>query len=157
FDMYTSMLERTVRELKGESVEEETSSAVNLGVDIRIPEDFIRDMSQRLRAYKRISSAGDEEELNGIRTEIADRFGPIPDSVDSLFEYARLRREASRLGVVSVDREGDRLAIKFSESARVDPEKLVGIVSSGAGRFTPSGVLKMQIEGDDDQAVMKEV
>ena len=157
FDLYTSMLERTVRELKGEQIDEESSANINLGVDIRIPEDFIRDMSQRLRAYKRISSAKDEDELNAIRSEIADRFGPIPESVASLFTYARLRREASRIGVVSIDREADRLTIKFAESARIDPEKLVGFVSKGTARFTPAGVLKLQIESDDDQAVMHEV
>src|SRR6266705_932858 len=134
FDLYTQMLERTVRELKGEPVEDEVSTAINLGVDIRIPEDYIYDMSQRLRTYKRISSAESEDELADMHAEIADRYGPIPETVENLFEYSRLRREASKLGIISIDREGDRLAVKFTEQAKIDPDKLIAMVSEGSAR-----------------------
>ncbi len=157
FDLYTQMLERTVRELKGEPIEDEISTAINIGVDIRIPEDYIYDMSQRLRTYKRISSAESEDELADIHAEIADRYGPIAETVENLFEYARLRREASRLGVVSIDREGDRLAVKFTESAKIDPDKLIAMVSSNAASFTPSGVLKINVNAQTDTAVFDEV
>ena len=63
FDLYTQMLERTVAELRGEQVEDETTVSINLGVDVAIPEDYIQDMGQRLRTYKRVSSARDEELL----------------------------------------------------------------------------------------------
>jgi len=157
FDLYTQMLERTVRELKGEPIEDEVSTAISLGIDIRIPEDYIYDMSQRLRTYKRISSAESEEELADIHAEIEDRYGPIPGTIENLFEHARLRREASRLGVVSIDREGDRLAIKFTETAKIDPDKLITMVSTGIASFAPSGVLKMSLEADTDAAVFVEV
>jgi transcription-repair coupling factor (superfamily II helicase) len=151
------MLERTVRELKGQPIEDETSTAINLGVDIRIPEDFIYDMSQRLRTYKRISSAESEEELGDIHAEIADRYGAIPESVENLFEYARLRREASRLAVVSIDREAERLAVKFSEKAKIDPEKLITMVSSGDATFTPAGVMKVNLKAENDVEIFAEV
>lgn len=157
FDLYTQMLERTVRELKGEPVEDEVSSAINLGIDIRIPEDYIYDMSQRLRTYKRISSAESEEELADVHAEIADRYGPIPETIENLFEYSRLRREASKLGIISIDREGDRLAVKFTEQAKIDPEKLIALVSSGSASFAPSGVLKLGLRAEDDAAVFDEV
>ncbi len=157
FDLYTQMLERTVRELKGEPVEDEVSTAINLGVDIRIPEDYIYDMSQRLRTYKRISSAESEEELADVHAEIADRYGAIPETIESLFEYSRLRREASALGIISIDREADRLAVKFSEKAKIDPDKLIALVSSGSASFAPSGVLKIRLESQDDAAVVDEV
>jgi transcription-repair coupling factor (superfamily II helicase) len=157
FDLYTQMLERTVRELKGEPIEDEVSTAINLGVDIRIPEDYIYDMSQRLRTYKRISSAESEEDLADVHAEIADRYGPIPETVENLFEFSRLRREAARLGIVSIDREGDRLAVKFSEAAKIDPDKLIALVSSNAGTFAPSGVLKIRMKAQADAAVFAEV
>ena len=157
FDLYTQMLERTVRELKGEPIEEEVSTTINLGLDIRIPEDFVYDMSQRLRTYKRISSAESEEELAEVHAEISDRYGPIPETVESLFEFAKLRREATRLGVISIDREADRLAVKFSEQAKVDPDKLIAMVSEGSASFAPSGVLKIRLESRDDAAVFDEV
>jgi transcription-repair coupling factor (superfamily II helicase) len=157
FDLYTRMLERTVRELKGEPVEDEVSTAINLGVDIRIPEDYVYDMSQRLRTYKRISSAESEEDLADVHAEIADRYGPIPETVENLFEYSRLRREASRLGIISIDREGDRLAVKFTEQAKIDPDKLIAMVSEGSASFAPSGVLKISVEAQDDASLFAEV
>jgi len=157
FDLYTQMLERTVRELKGERVEDEVSTAINLGVDIRIPEEYIYDVSQRLRTYKRISSAESEEELADIHAEIEDRYGPIAETVENLFEFARLRRETSRLGIISIDREGDRLAIKLSEQAKIDPDKLISLVSGGEATFAPSGVLKVRLKSEDDAAVFSEV
>jgi transcription-repair coupling factor (superfamily II helicase) len=157
FDLYTQMLERTVRELKGEPIEEEVSTTINLGLDIRIPEDYVYDMSQRLRTYKRISSAESEQELAEVHAEIEDRYGPIPATVESLFEFAKLRREASKLGVISIDREGERLAVKFSEGAKVDPDKLVAMVSAGSASFAPSGVLKVRLGSQDDAAVFDEV
>jgi transcription-repair coupling factor (superfamily II helicase) len=157
FDLYTQMLERTVRELKGEPVEDEVSTAINLAVDIRIPEDYIYDMSQRLRTYKRISSAESESELADVHAEIEDRYGPIPETIENLFEYARLRREASKLGIISIDREGDRLAVKFTEQARINPDKLIAMISEGVASFAPSGVLKIGLESQDDAAVFDEV
>ncbi|HBY61491.1 MAG TPA: transcription-repair coupling factor, partial [Solibacterales bacterium] len=66
FDMYVRLLEETVHELKGEEVPLEIHSTLSLGLDIRIPPDYIGDEHQRLRAYKRIADAGDEEQAAKI-------------------------------------------------------------------------------------------
>src|SRR5215510_1772775 len=149
FDLYSQMLERTIAELKGEAVEDETSVSLNLGVDVAIPEDYIQDMGQRLRTYKRVSSARDEASLQEIRAETEDRYGRVPLPVERLFSYARLRRLAEEIGIVSVDRTPDGIALKFSEKARVSPEKLAGFVGQHMGAvFTPNGVLRLTL-GED--------
>jgi transcription-repair coupling factor (superfamily II helicase) len=156
FDLYTQMLERTVAELRGEEVEDETSVALNLGVDVSIPEDYISDMGQRLRTYKRVSSARDEATLTAIRTETEDRYGRVPLSLDRLFAYARLRRLAEELGVLSLDRTPDGVAIKFSEKARISPEKLAQYVSQNEGAsFTPNGVLRLVLTEDEQDEVLE--
>jgi transcription-repair coupling factor (superfamily II helicase) len=145
FDLYTQMLERTVQELRGEQIEDETSVSINLGVDVSIPEDYITDMGQRLRTYKRVASARDDEALEQIRRETEDRYGRLPESVERLFGYARLRRAAEETGVVSIDRTPAGLAFKLKETARVSPDKLLTLVGSGAGAsFSPSGVLRVE-------------
>ncbi len=155
FDLYTQMLERTVAELRGEAVEDETSVSINLGVDVAIPEDYISDMGQRLRTYKRVSSARDEATLRAILVETQDRYGRLPESVERLFDYARLRRLAEEVGVISIDRTATGIAIKLGEKARVAPEKLMALVESrkGAG-FTPNGVLRLDLnEKETDGAL----
>jgi transcription-repair coupling factor (superfamily II helicase) len=155
FDLYTTMLERTVAELRGEEVEDETSVALNLGVDVAIPEDYISDMGQRLRTYKRVSSARDEATLTSIRTETEDRYGRIPLSVERLFAYARLRRLAEELGILSIDRTPDGVAVKFSEKARIAPEKLMEFMGTQPGAvFTPNGVLRLVLTEDEQDNVL---
>src|SRR6201989_3377319 len=55
FELYTTMLERTVRELKGEIKEETPETQLNLGISLRIDESYITEENQRLRIYKRIA------------------------------------------------------------------------------------------------------
>src|SRR5262249_15494592 len=150
--LYTQMLERTVQELRGEEIAEETGTQLNLGVDTRIPDDYIADMSQRLRTYKRIASARSDEELNRISEEVADRYGRLPMPVENLFSYARVRRESERLGIISIDRVGDSLAIKLGEKARVEPDSLLKLLNENKlASFSPTGVLKLKLgpAGDD--------
>jgi transcription-repair coupling factor (superfamily II helicase) len=150
FDLYTKMLERTIMELKGETVEDEISVSLNLGVDVSIPQDYINETSQRLRTYKRISSADSEEKLLGIYTEIQDRYGKIPESVNNLFDYARLRKLAEAMQIVSVDKTNNGFAIKLSENAHVAPEKLMQILSDYEGStFSPNGILRVVIGAEN--------
>jgi transcription-repair coupling factor (superfamily II helicase) len=156
FDLYTQMLERTVAELRGETITDETSVSINLGVDVAIPEDYINDMGQRLRTYKRVSSARDEETLRAIRAETQDRYGRVPPSVEQLFEYARLRRLAEEVGVISIDKTPGGLAFKLGEKARVAPEKLMQMVAGGNGAsFTPSGVLRLELTEDERERLLE--
>jgi len=150
FDLYTKMLERTIAEIRGDEIVDETSVSINLGVDVSIPKDYIADTSQRLRTYKRISSAESEDELVRIHAEIEDRYGRIPRSVDQLFEYGRLRKLAEKMAIVSIDRTADGIAIKLGESARVAPEKLMRFVEESDGAsFSPTGILRMAVTTAD--------
>src|SRR5438132_2962398 len=156
FDLYTQMLERTVAELRGEQVEDEPTVSINLGVDVAIPESYIADMGQRLRTYKRVSSARDEEALAAIRAETEDRYGRIPEPVENLFDYARLRQTAETVGIVSIDRIREGIAIKLAEKARVAPEKLMELIRGREGAsFTPSGVLRLDLSDEEKDHVLK--
>jgi transcription-repair coupling factor (superfamily II helicase) len=158
FDLYTQMLERTVQELRGEEIEEEISTQLNLGVDTRIPDNYIADMSQRLRTYKRIASARSDEELNRIADEAADRYGRLPMPVENLFRYARVRREAERLGVVSIDRVGENLSLKLGEKARVEPGGLLLFLDENkSASFSPTGVLKVKLEAGVEELLADKV
>ncbi|MGQ0542297.1 MAG: transcription-repair coupling factor [Blastocatellia bacterium] len=144
FDLYTKMLERTIGEIRGDEITDEISVSINLGVDVSIPKDYIVEASQRLRTYKRISSAETEDVLLQIYTEIEDRYGRIPRSVDNLFAYGRLRKLAEQTGIVSVDKAGSGFAIKLSENAKVSPEKLMEFLSSNEkASFSPTGILRV--------------
>lgn len=147
FDLYTKMLERTISELRGDEVADETSVSMNLGVDVSIPKDYISEAGQRLRTYKRISSADNEETLLQIHAEVEDRYGRIPHSVENLFNYGRLRKLAEQMAIVSIDKVAEGVAIKLGENARVDPERLMAFLAEhSSASFSPSGILRTPIE-----------
>jgi transcription-repair coupling factor (superfamily II helicase) len=146
FEMYTSMLEKTIRELRGQEMPEEVEAQLNLGIDIRIPADYIREENHRLRMYKRVAGVESEQELSDVQAEMEDRYGPLPPAVRSLAEYAALRLVARRIGVAAIDRKREHVAIRFLQNAKVDPQKLARFVASNGGaQFTPNGMLKYQL------------
>jgi transcription-repair coupling factor (superfamily II helicase) len=148
FDTYVRLLDETVRELKGEEVVPEIHSALNLGLDIRIPSDYISDESQRLRAYRQIASAADAIARERAEKELEDRYGKVPEAVRNLIQYSALKTTAEQIGIEAVDRRGTFLNVKFHSKTRVDPERLMGIVSKTKGaQFTPAGVLMLPLDG----------
>ena len=145
FDLYCKLLEHTVEELRGEAPEEEISTSINLNLDIRIPTEYIADAGQRLRLYKRVSSSGDADELEAMRMEITDRFGRYPEPVENLFRYARLRQETLALQIQSVERGKDCIFMRFVDSSKVDPEKLLKLMMRNKrATFSPQGLLTLE-------------
>jgi transcription-repair coupling factor (superfamily II helicase) len=148
FDMYCQMMERAVSVLKGEEAKPEMRATINLGLDIRIPQEYIANENLRLRTYKRIAGILNETEREEVNRELADRFGPPPPAVGNLLDYALLKGVAERLLVSNIDRRTNEVGIKFHEETPVSPETLVGLIRSrGEGmRLDPSGTLWMRIE-----------
>jgi transcription-repair coupling factor (superfamily II helicase) len=154
FDTYMKLLEETIRELKGEELEDERHAAVNLRVDLRIEERFIEDMNQRLAIYRRIAAVRTEEELERTVEEVRDRYGPLPASVLNLADYSRIRLMADRLGVETLDREGQTVVLKFRPDAPIDATFLVRLVQSRDDlMILPPTVLKMDLRKPGDRPV----
>ena len=128
FDMYMKLLEQTIKELKGEEIEDDIRANVNLRVDLRIDEGFIPDMNQRLTVYRRFAAVRNESELDRLMDEVRDRYGMPPDSVLNLAEYASIRLMADRIGLESVDREAQTVVLKFRPDAKLDPQWLFRVV-----------------------------
>jgi transcription-repair coupling factor (superfamily II helicase) len=146
FEMYTKLLEETIREMKGERVEEEVETSMNLGVDIYIPKNYIADENLRMTFYKKIASAQNDNRLDDIRNEMRDRFGALPPNVENLFRFVKVKRFAQTLGVTSIVREGARGVVKMTQHAHIDPNKLLQLIGDNPQvRFSPNGVLSFPL------------
>ncbi|MCS6951642.1 MAG: transcription-repair coupling factor [Bryobacterales bacterium] len=149
YETYVRLLEETMRELKGEPAPLEVHTTLNLGLDLRIPPDYIADEQQRLRAYKRIAEVSDPEAAARILADLRDRYGPPPDAVAQLVQFALLKSVAERLGIVSIERRSGALHLKFHPESPVDPAGLMELVRRTPGaQFTPAGVLRLPLDGD---------
>jgi transcription-repair coupling factor (superfamily II helicase) len=155
FELYTTMLERTVRELKGEIKEEALETQINLGLNIRIPAEYIKEENQRLRMYKRIAGVESEAQLEDVAGELGDRYGTPPGPVRNLLDYAALKLLSQRVGVAQIERRKDAVSIRFTEKANVEPERLARFVASEPGaQFTPAGILKFSLKQKQPEQIL---
>jgi len=155
FDYFIHLLEQTIRELKGEIVEE-VKSEINLKVAIQIPEDYLPQMNLRLNLYKRVSSAESLDEIKTIEDEIRDRFGPLPQSVLNLCQYGRVKFLAQRLKIKAVDRLDERVIFKFLPATTAELNRMTSLLNKYAGTLTPQGVMSLALQARQDEEFLRE-
>ncbi|HMF59823.1 MAG TPA: TRCF domain-containing protein, partial [Vicinamibacterales bacterium] len=113
----------------------------------RIDDQYIPDMNQRLTVYRRMAGVRSDDELQKLVLEVRDRYGPPPESVQNLAEYAAIRVLADRIGLESLDREGPAVVLKFRPDAKLDPAWLFRIVQErGDLTLIPPATLKLDLK-----------
>ena len=124
-------------------------SEVDLHIAALIPEDYLPDVHTRLIMYKRIASARSTAELQDTREEMIDRFGMLPQQLKDLFMIARLKQKASPLGIRKIDlgKQGGRII--FSDTANVDPARVIKLIQSEPQTY--------RFDGHDKLRVIKEL
>jgi transcription-repair coupling factor (superfamily II helicase) len=158
FEMYTGMLDRAIRELKGEELSDKVSTQLNLGIDLRIPTQYIAEENQRLRMYKRAAGVENEAALDDVRKELRDRYGEPPAPVRYLLAASALKLLCERVGVLAIDRKRDSVTIKFTEQAAIEPERLARFVAQARGaQFSPGGVLKFNVKSTQPEELIDQL
>ena len=138
-DLYSQLLQEAVRELQeadaqGEEAIAQTPAAqelprVELPLPARIPESYIPHMPVRLAVYQRLARTSDRGEIPGLREELRDRFGPLPQDVENLLQVAGLRALAGGLGILSITKSGEALVLALDGpvgGARVPLQRALG-------------------------------
>jgi transcription-repair coupling factor (superfamily II helicase) len=139
YETYMQMLEETIEELRGHVRDAEIDPEIRLPVSAKLPEDYVPEVSQRLVLYKRLASAREGSEVDRIRDEILDRYGPLPREGEDLLRVIRLKIAARQLGVVTLEVQRGDLVLTVGPSARIDPQRLLSLLTQagGAMRVTP--------------------
>jgi transcription-repair coupling factor (superfamily II helicase) len=114
-DTYMRLMERTVKRLKeGEGAEHEDVRAdISLAGSAYLPDEYIQDESQKLHLYRRLSRMEEPEEVEALREELRDRFGPLPDEAERLLDADILRILGTRLGIERIFVRGREARITF--------------------------------------------
>ncbi|HEY2506125.1 MAG TPA: transcription-repair coupling factor [Streptosporangiaceae bacterium] len=127
FDLYVKMIGEAVREMRGEGPAERAEVRVELPVDAHIPHDYVTGERLRLEAYTRIASIESSADIDAVRDELADRFGPVPGQVENLLSVARLRSVAREAGLTDIGLQGGNIRfspVKLPESRQVRVQRL---------------------------------
>ena len=159
YDMYVKLLDRTIKELKGEKITKEIHPEINLKIPATIPEDYIYDTNQRLLVYKRLASVNSEEEADEMRQEITDRYGRIPTSVENLMEIVAVRNLLKKFLITRMDYNGNDIILSFDPSAEASLQKILQLIDSDRERFRFSPDLKLSIAFNDNnwRSILNEV
>jgi transcription-repair coupling factor (superfamily II helicase) len=125
FDLYTRLLAKTVRDMtqaagRTEPREDALSYLAPLvdGVQLSLPlaaylpEDYVTDASLRLQLYRRLAGLMGEEEVEAVRHELEDRFGPLPQPAENLLYQLRLKMLAMESGVQGINTDSGQIVVK---------------------------------------------
>ena len=135
YDLYVKFLNEAVKRLKGETLEEELNTTVDLEVDGYIKSSYIDDEEQKIEIYKKISSIGGIEDYRDLIDELIDRFGDVPREVENLLDISYIRALASKNGIHNIGQKAEDLIMEFSldQKHTIDAE-LVQYLSEEYGR-----------------------
>ena len=133
FHLYTRLLADAIQHLQG--VRGETPKrddllrsihrplvSVDLPLDTHIPPEYVPDQTTRLGLYRRIADAAALDEMDALAEEFADRFGPLPASVENLLFQMRVKILAERAGLSAVSFEGGQMVLRFPEGEKPPSE-----------------------------------
>jgi transcription-repair coupling factor (superfamily II helicase) len=147
FELYTQLMEKAVRELRGEEVVEEITPEIHFHLPAFIPESYVEDPAERLSLYRRLSFCRSDEEVDTIREEMVDRFGKIPEEVVHLLEVIKVKILLTQLSIKKFEETPSQIVLTFDETTRVPPQRVVALVHRGEGRYRLTPDSKLVIEG----------
>ncbi len=153
YTLYMELLERAVTALKsGKHADLEkpldAGPEVELHLPALIPEDYVPDVHLRLVLYKRIAGTESREELDELKVEMIDRFGPLPQHAQSLFRATQIKLRAAQLGIRKIDAGAAGGYIIFDEYNKIDAKRVLKLIQGRPKDYRFDGPLKLRFTHD---------
>ncbi|MGH2865053.1 MAG: transcription-repair coupling factor, partial [Solirubrobacteraceae bacterium] len=129
FELYMQMLDEAVRAAEAQQEgEEEFVPAepvrLDVNVDAYVPADYIPYEQAKIEVHRRVAAAHEVADVEQLREELEDRFGPVPAPVENLLALQRARIKFGQAGARTVSFRGDRLAVAPIELDSVRAKRL---------------------------------
>ena len=153
-ELYQDMLRQAVeiaQKSRAKEKEEQHSDyapLITIGTKVLIPESYIPDLTSRLSIYRRIASLQNEDEMNQMKTELIDRFGAIPDSVNNLLQIVELKQLCRRANVLKIDAGDKGFSVMFKDNHFANPDALVGWIATQKGQVQLKAAHKLVVMRD---------
>ncbi len=159
YELYTELMEKTVREIQGDTTPvEEVLPEISMGISAFLPEDYVEDIHQRLILYKRISHAASAFDLSEIRSELADCYGPLPQTAENLLRVIGIRNRLKPLAAKKMGYDGKYFYLYLRESSPIDPAKIIALTRKKIRdlRFTPDFKLFLPAAGLNPPEILEQ-
>ena len=135
YELYQSMLEEAVANLGGDSEDidhGEWSPQISLGMPVMIPEHYVPDLQVRMQLYRRLGDLTETRDIDGFGAELIDRFGPLPEEVQSLLKVVVIKALCRAANVEKLDAGPKGATITLRNSTFANPAGLVAMVADPA-------------------------
>ena len=113
--------------------QENWSPQISLGLSVLIPESYVPDLGLRMELYHRLANVEDDAELDEMRLELQDRFGPVPQEVQNLFEIVQIKALCRAAFVEKLDAGPKGVTLSFHNNLYPNPAGLVGFINGQMG------------------------
>jgi len=153
FNLYMELLERAVSALKSGKQPDlerplDAGPEVELHLPALIPEDYVPDVHLRLVLYKRIASTQSRAELDDLKVEMIDRFGPMPPYALTLLRVMGLKLRATQLGIRKIDAGAASGYLVFDAENPIDPKRVLKLIQGRPKEYRLEGALKLRFSHD---------
>ena len=159
YEMYCRLLDEAVKKLRGEKVQDDFETLIDVNLDAYIPSFYIKNEEQKLEIYKKIANISGNDDYYDIQEEIEDRYGNIPKSVQYLLEIALLKNRAHNLDIISVVQKPKSVLISFRGDADIDPAKITAAVVKKPLKYmftaATNPYITVKINENDKKEVLK--
>ncbi len=110
---FKELYEEEIHQKADKNIQFVTDCTIETDALLVLPDQYIENVAERMQLYRKLDGLKDEEELNGFKSELADRFGPIPETTEELIQVVQIRWKAIELGVEKIVFKNGKLLIYF--------------------------------------------
>ncbi len=159
YELYCKLLNDAVKKLKGQKVEDEIETSINLPIDAFLPDEYIPDSRQKVSIYKKMSAIKSEMEKRELTNELIDRYGALPEPVEMLLEICSIKYLCQKLGITSIVAGGKRIKVIFDDTnPKIDVAQFVEAIQDNPQlELRPPAQLIISIEETNSRKLLSEL
>jgi transcription-repair coupling factor (superfamily II helicase) len=148
------MLAEAISTIRDEPIPVRVDPELRLEVQGHIPPTYVESEAQRLDLYRRLATVATDAELDRLRQELADRFGPVPEPVQRVLAVVECKILARQLTLERVEQQRNAVLLSFHPQTPVDSTVLLQwLQSTGLDfRFQSEHVIRLPLNGGTPQA-----
>ena len=153
------LLDEVIKESQGIEVKEEIDIQIDLNVTSYIPDDYIKDSSQKIEIYQNIALCKNEEDIQNVIDEIIDRYGNMPKELENLLSIARIKYLAKDLQIIKINQRQENIVFTFEGGEnKYDIVKLIEIYKEKI-KFSPGikTMITLKIKEIEEQKILNSV
>lgn len=154
-DMYLRLLSKAVKKIRRQESEEDFETLMELEYQGFLPDHYIPDSVGKMQIYKKIARIQNEQDMEALRQEMTDRFGPVPDEVKEILKVAEIRIVCRRLKVISLQEKASVLKIRFLRVSEIPLNKVMNLIGKEK-RIKPDPAHPAQLIFDTKELAFQE-